>query len=76
MPRYSNKEIQKIAEGLHKILCRWNHTDGCDWEYGGWSNPLWSHKKHYTKARMLFDLYKGDLEAVYKAIDAFMAIYK
>jgi hypothetical protein len=27
----------KLAEHLHSQHCHWNHTDGCDWDYG---NPL------------------------------------
>lgn len=27
---------QRVAEVLHKIQCRWNHTDGCSWEYETW----------------------------------------
>jgi hypothetical protein len=28
-----------IAEELHRIKCRHNHTDGCSWYYESWENP-------------------------------------
>ena len=27
------EEIRGVAEVLHKVQCRWNHTDGCGWMY-------------------------------------------
>jgi hypothetical protein len=30
-------EIQKLAEIMHEKMCRWNHTDGCDWYYDKWT---------------------------------------
>jgi hypothetical protein len=46
---------EKLAEALHTLLCRWNHTDGCGWHYeirGGqhdWAGS--SHGPYLTKAR-------------------------
>ena len=28
-----NPKVKEIATLLHDMLCRWNHTDGCSWEY-------------------------------------------
>lgn len=29
----TTEEIRGVAEALHKVQCRWNHTDGCSWFY-------------------------------------------
>lgn len=28
---------QRLAESLHTLGCRYNHTDGCGWEYDSWA---------------------------------------
>lgn len=28
-----NKEQKQVADLLHSLLCKWNHTDGCGWYY-------------------------------------------
>lgn len=30
------KPEYKLAEKIHAKMCRWNHTDGCDWSYRSW----------------------------------------
>jgi len=55
------KEFQKntpamnIAEALHGLLCRSNHTDGCSWEYE-YGADKWSrscHVDYLRKAEMI-----------------------
>lgn len=55
-------EEHRIAINLHKLLCHWNHTDGCGWEYEGRKNSLgvyetdWNghaHSRYLQKALVL-----------------------
>lgn len=34
------EEEKRLAEVLHNIMCHWNHTDGCGWEYDTWDSVL------------------------------------
>lgn len=55
-------EEHRLAITLHKMLCHWNHTDGCGWEYealpvpAGWVGPRpadWNghaHSRYLQKA--------------------------
>lgn len=46
--------MQQLAEALHTLKCRWNHTDGCSWEYeykgkaADWMRDV--HKQYFMKA--------------------------
>lgn len=31
-------EIELLADEMHKMRCRWNHTDGCGYFYTEWPN--------------------------------------
>ena len=50
-------EDEQLAIVLHGILCHWNHTDGCGFEYEirdgihQWDNA--SHKPYLEKSRKL-----------------------
>ncbi len=46
---------QKIADALHQILCRWNHTNGCSWHYESWDHvrSLGARSSYLEKAREL-----------------------
>jgi len=50
----------KIADNLHTILCKWNHTDGCGWYYeesngvDDWKGQ--THSRYLEKAQKLVDL--------------------
>lgn len=41
---------QIIADEIHTLMCHWNHTDGCGWEYESWSQPGWSRMQYINKA--------------------------
>lgn len=45
----------RLAEELHSMQCRWNHTDGCGWFYEVHKDVVdWnghSHSRWLTKAR-------------------------
>lgn len=48
-----------LANILHKLFCGWNHTEGCDWYYGDWSDkktPSYGRNKYLTKAKAIFQL--------------------
>lgn len=55
-------EDERLAITLHEMLCRWNHTDGCGWEYEGKNGiPDWhghAHGKYLGKARMILSCCK------------------
>lgn len=55
---------QLVAEGLHDLLCRWDHNEGCDWLYFGWDDP---HGKSspYSARRQ----YLKKAEAVLQVVD-------
>jgi hypothetical protein len=40
----------QVAERLHSLLCHWNHTDGCSWEYQTWQNPGDARMRYVEKA--------------------------
>lgn len=40
----------KLAELLHFKLCRHNHIDQCDWDYGNWKDLNYSRKEYLNKA--------------------------
>jgi hypothetical protein len=48
---------EQLAITLHSLLCHWNHTDGCSWEYEGsggktdWNG--YAHKEYLTKGRKM-----------------------
>lgn len=51
------KNIQEIAELLHKKSCRWNHIDGCSWEYSNWNRPCSTRKEFYQKSIKILELH-------------------
>lgn len=55
---------QLLAIDLHSALCRWNHTDGCSWEYeiGGSTDHQWdryAHAEYQKKAEALLARFPG-----------------
>lgn len=47
---------QQLAELLHEQYCQDNHTDGCDWFYRTWENPIWARQRYLDWAgRLLSD---------------------
>lgn len=73
-------EDHRLAITLHKLLCRWNHTDGCSWEYesiakpAGWVGPAatdWNghaHSQYLAKARKVMACCKRDNLSVDSAV--------
>jgi len=58
-------EPKQLATLLHEKLCRWNHTDGCAWEYDeDWER--WDRKVWLDKALTLLNLV--DFEDAMKVI--------
>ena len=43
-------ENQRLATYLHAKLCRWNHVDGCGWDYGSWKYPRTEQLEYLAKA--------------------------
>lgn len=50
-------EDEQLAITLHSMLCHWNHTDGCSWEYEGSGGKTdWNghaHKQYLEKGRKM-----------------------
>jgi len=44
---------QKLATFLHQKTCRWNHVDGCSWDYTSWNNPDSTRLKYLRKAEQM-----------------------
>ena len=43
--------VEGLADFLHKKLCRWNHTDGCSYEYGSWESRNEERTRWLIKAQ-------------------------
>lgn len=71
MPPLNPTEV--LAEQLHRVMCRMNHTDACSWEYGNWRWRTHAHE-HYAKiAHKLIQDSKygaGELARILSFIDA------
>jgi hypothetical protein len=44
---------QLLANIIHKKQCRWNHIDGCGWDYESWDNPGYSRLEYLKKAESM-----------------------
>lgn len=52
-----------LAEELHALLCRYNHTDQCAWDYEpGWDQ--YTHQRYVNLADQLIEGEGGDVLAV------------
>jgi hypothetical protein len=52
-----------LAEELHALLCRYNHTDQCAWDYEpGWDQ--YTHQTYVNLASQLIGCEGGDVLAV------------
>lgn len=58
---------RRLAEKLHERLCHWNHTDGCGWFYGSWSNPCDTRKRWAAKAQAALQI--TDEETILRILD-------
>jgi hypothetical protein len=75
-------EYREAAELAHDTLCRWNHTDGCGWEYekdrvNPWGE--WAHDDWHTRVVKYCNTYGVDvatLTAELKAIKPYAQIIK
>mgnify|MGYP001601850508 CR=1 FL=1 len=58
--RLGGNDARAVAEVLHAKECRWNHIDGCSWEYETWDGekPAGNreHMRWYEKAVKLIDI--------------------
>ena len=63
---------QALADELHGMLCTWNHTDGCSWYYGSWSNAHldYARQSWLKKARKALALANGDHSLVLAMVKA------
>jgi hypothetical protein len=49
--------VRNLAIILHTALCRYNHTDGCGWEYENWTDKLFHSRPDYLqRAKAVVDL--------------------
>lgn len=68
--------MTELAAKLHELLCRENHTDGCDWYYGSFDDPLWSHKRFLKMAKALVNDTNKNPEKLVPLIDAMIKVGK
>lgn len=65
----------QLARELHDKLCRWNHTDGCGWDYENndgtedWTGQ--AHDRYLGKARKLIHQCKDKNISTQFAIEIF-----
>jgi hypothetical protein len=46
---FETAPVKELAIALHKKMCRYNHTDGCGWEYEVRNNVHdWTGSSHRT----------------------------
>ena len=50
---HHDNPIYMLANVLHKIDCRLNHTDGCGWFYFKWDEPTPQGKLEYSRQEYL-----------------------
>lgn len=71
----NNRPEIEIAELLHALFCKHNHTDGCGWYYESWDKVGYSRKKYLEKAQNLIG--KGHTyDSLKKIINDFNEIKK
>lgn len=69
-------EDQRLAEELHAMLCRWDHTEGCSWFYEvsgaqkGWDGG-YSHVEYLKRAQKVLKVV--DAETALKVLVAVSA---
>ena len=62
--------IEDLAGLMHSTLCRWNHTDGCGFEYEkDWSGNV--HQEWIRKAEKVASV--SDITTAYLVIEALNA---
>tara|TARA_R110000851_G_scaffold273073_2_gene425760 strand:+ start:766 stop:1038 length:273 start_codon:yes stop_codon:yes gene_type:complete len=59
-------EEYRLATLIHSKLCRFNHTDGCSWQYETWDNFKYGRQSWVDKAKKI--LVKVDFETASKVI--------
>lgn len=57
-------EVNRLADLIHKKICRSNHTDACGWEYESWSKIGATRLSYVKKA-----------EAILKNVDYQLAVF-
>jgi len=67
--------LKRTAERAHNLLCPYNHTDGCSWEYenGSWQSDAhsrWLRKIDTVVNGNSYDRPKASLEDVNVVLDA------
>ena len=50
---------EKVAEVLHSVLCKMNHTDQCSWDYESWKSPGSKRQYFLTKSKKLLSNLKS-----------------
>ena len=67
---------EKLAIQLHSILCKWNHVDGCSWEYEinknvhNWNGN--AHSEYLRKAAKL----RNEMEPLIISTEVALQIFK
>lgn len=74
--RASLTEEERLAEELHAMLCRWDHTEGCSWYYEvsgsgkGWDSG-YTHGEYLKRAQSVLEVV--DAETALKVLVAVSA---
>lgn len=58
---------QRLANILHSKQCRWNHTDGCGWDYTSWGSPCSTRLEYLKKAQAI--LREVDFDTAIKVLN-------
>ncbi len=69
-----DKPAQDVAELLHSIRCRANHTDQCAWGYEGNSWSSYTHQVWLDEARALIAGLDGDVDVAIRVLTQMKAL--
>lgn len=62
------EELRELADFLHSKLCKYNHTDQCDYHYDNGDWTAYSRKEYLKKAENVIKV--TDSETVKKVVEA------
>lgn len=52
--RLKNAPVLAFVDFIHNKFCKWNHTDGCGYDYENWGNPR-ERMSWVTKTKEIID---------------------
>lgn len=63
-------EEYKLADIVHKALCRYNHADACAYLYESWDDIGTARNRELKRTRKLLAFCDGEFDKVLRLLDA------